>query len=280
VVQSARRVVRERLPEKWHAITKEMAKFGTIGLINLVVNFAVFNLLWLTVLRNGELKAKAIAAAVAITSAYFMNRHWTYRDRPKSTLHREYALFFFVNIVGLIIEVLVVGVAKYGFGQTHIVVLNICTGFGILLGTIFRFWAYRTHVFKEELAPRRSVAGRRKGAGRVRPAARTGSARTASARSGAARTGSARTGAARNGGKARAASAQPRTPGQVRGKGGAAKGTAAKGTGAAARGSGGTGAAASNGHSPAPSGATGKPAQRKPAQRTAAGKPAQTARRG
>ena len=136
------------LPERWHGLTKELAKFGTIGLINLVVNFAVFNFLWLTVLRSGEVKAKAIATIVATTCAYFMNRHWTYRDRPKSTIRREYSLFFFFNLVGLLIEVTVVGVAKYGFHQTHIVVLNLCTALGIVMGTIFRFWAYRTHVFR------------------------------------------------------------------------------------------------------------------------------------
>jgi putative flippase GtrA len=136
------------LPKRWHGLTKELAKFGTIGVINLFVNFAVFNLLWLTVLRSGEVKAKAIATIVATTCAYFMNRHWTYRDRPKSTIRREYSLFFFFNAVGLLIEVTVVGAAKYGFGLTHIVVLNLAGALGILLGTIFRFWAYRTHVFR------------------------------------------------------------------------------------------------------------------------------------
>ena len=147
-VTTAKSLLLRRVPERFHAITDELAKFGTIGLINLVVNFAVFNLLWLTVLRSGEVKAKAVATIVATTCAYFLNRHWTYRDRPKSTLRREYTLFFLFNIVGLVIEVTVVGVAKYGFHQTHIAVLNLCTAVGIALGTIFRFWAYRTHVFK------------------------------------------------------------------------------------------------------------------------------------
>jgi putative flippase GtrA len=136
------------VPARWHGITKELAKFGTIGVVNLVINFAVFNFLWLTVLRSGEVKAKAAATIVATTCAYFMNRHWTYRDRPKSTIRREYSLFFFFNAVGLLIEVTVVAAAKYGFGLTHIVVLNLCGALGILLGTVFRFWAYRTHVFR------------------------------------------------------------------------------------------------------------------------------------
>jgi putative flippase GtrA len=141
-----------RVPERFHAITDELAKFGTIGIINLGVNFAVFNLLWLTVARSGEVKAKAVATMVATTCAYFLNRHWTYRDRPKSTLRREYSLFIFFNIVGFFIEVSAVAIAKYGFNQTHIVVLNIATAIGVAIGTVFRFWAYRTHVFKKEPA--------------------------------------------------------------------------------------------------------------------------------
>ncbi len=135
---------------RWRGLIHELAKFGTIGVINLVINFAVFNLLILTVLADGQLKAKAAATVVATTCAYFMNRHWTYRDRPKSTLRREYSLFFFFNLVGLVIEVAVVGLAKYGFSITHLLALNVFTAVGIGLGTIFRFWAYRTHVFKLE----------------------------------------------------------------------------------------------------------------------------------
>jgi putative flippase GtrA len=138
------------LPARIRGISHEVAKFGVIGVINVVVNLAVFNLLLRTVLDNGEVKAKAIATVVATTCAYFMNRHWTYRDRPKSTLRREYTLFLFFNAVGLVIEVAVVWIAKYGLGQTSDLVFNICTGIGIVLGTVFRFWAYRNHVFKLE----------------------------------------------------------------------------------------------------------------------------------
>jgi putative flippase GtrA len=136
------------VPTRFHAITDEMAKFGTIGLINLGVNFAVFNAL-LVGGGDSQVKSKAVATVVATTCAYFLNRHWTYRHRPKSTLRREYSLFFLFNAVGLVIETGIVAFAKYGFDQTSIVVLNLCTFVGIGIGTVFRFWAYRTHVFKE-----------------------------------------------------------------------------------------------------------------------------------
>jgi putative flippase GtrA len=137
-----------RLPERFHAITDEVAKFGTVGLINVGVNFAVFNAL-LGLLSDSEVKAKALATLVAATSAYFLNRYWTYRHRPKTSLRREYALFFFFNAVGLVIETSIVAVAKYGFNETNLVLLNVCAFLGIGLGTVFRFWAYRTHVFKD-----------------------------------------------------------------------------------------------------------------------------------
>ncbi len=145
----AKQVLLRWVPDRFHAITDELAKFGTIGLINLGVNIAVFNLLLLLPLMQGsEVKSKAVATVVATTSAYFLNRHWTYRHRPKSTLRREYSLFFFFNAVGLVMETGFVALAKYGLDLTNLVWLNVFSIVGIAVGTVFRFWAYRTHVFK------------------------------------------------------------------------------------------------------------------------------------
>jgi putative flippase GtrA len=141
-----------RLPERFQGLAKEIAKFGSVGVINIAVNFAVFNLLVVTVMRHGELKANVVATVVATTGAYFMNRHWTYRDRPKATLRREYTLFFVFNLIGLTIELGVLALAKYGFGITHLGVLNAVKLVGVAIGTVFRFWTYRTYVFKLEYA--------------------------------------------------------------------------------------------------------------------------------
>ncbi len=150
----------EIVPARFHGITRELAKFGTIGVVNVVVNIGVANILVHTLFQGGEVKAKAAAAVVATTSAYFMNRHWTYRDRPKSTLRREYSLFFFFNMIGLLVESGSVAFTKYVLHQTGGLAFNIASGFGIALGTLFRFWAYRTHVFKlgSDEEPATSVA--------------------------------------------------------------------------------------------------------------------------
>ncbi len=136
------------LPERFHGLTREIAKFGTIGIVNVVVNLAVANVLVHTVFKGGEVKANTVAVIVSATSAYLMNRHWTYRDRPKSTLRREYSLFFFFNLIGLVIQDGTVAITKYWLHQSGPLAFNIATGVGIGLGTLFRFWSYRTHVFK------------------------------------------------------------------------------------------------------------------------------------
>lgn len=136
------------LPERWQKFIHEALKFGIVGGINTVINYAVFNALALTVFVNGQLKATVIATIVATITSYLMNRHWTYRDRPKSALRREYVLFFLFNGAGLLIELGAVAAAKYGLGVHGLLALNVAKTVGVLLATLFRFWSYRTFVFQ------------------------------------------------------------------------------------------------------------------------------------
>ncbi|MEV6690101.1 GtrA family protein [Micromonospora sp. NPDC051196] len=136
------------LPERWQKFIHEALKFGLVGGINTVINYAVFNALALTVFVDGQLKATVVATVVATITSYLMNRHWTYRDRPKSAMQREYALFFLFNGVGLLIELGVLAAAKYGLGMTSLLALNVAKTGGVVLATLFRFWSYRTFVFQ------------------------------------------------------------------------------------------------------------------------------------
>jgi len=136
------------LPQRLRTLAPEAVKFAVIGGLNVLVNAIVFNmLLLLAVFHNGELKAKVVATAVAIVSSYFMNRHWTYKDRDKSAAHREFVLFVGFNLAGLLIELTVMGVTKYWLGLTSWLAINAAFFIGLALGTIFRFFTYRRYVF-------------------------------------------------------------------------------------------------------------------------------------
>lgn len=141
------------LPDRWQKFIHEALKFGVVGGANTVINYVVFNALALTIFVNGQLKATVVATIVATITSYLMNRHWTYKDRPKAALRREYTLFFLFNATGLAIELGVMAVAKYGLGLNGLIAINIAKTVGVLLGTAFRFWSYRSFVFRPAPAP-------------------------------------------------------------------------------------------------------------------------------
>jgi putative flippase GtrA len=137
-------------------LTHEIAKFGAVGALGTVVNFGVSNLLWhLTSLQ--AVRANVIATVVAIGVNYLGFRYFTYRDRDKSARTKELTLFLAFSVVGLVIENGVLYTAIYGFGWDSSLQRNIFKVVGIGLGTLFRFWSYRTWVFRA-LPAREAVA--------------------------------------------------------------------------------------------------------------------------
>ena len=133
-------------------LAHELMKFGAVGLLGYVVDVGVFNLVRYAggegPLYDKPLTAKALSVTVATLVTYLGNRHWTWRDRGRHGFHREYALFFLLNGVGLLIAVGCLFVSHYLLGLTSPLADNISANvIGLGLGTLFRFWAYRTFVF-------------------------------------------------------------------------------------------------------------------------------------
>ncbi|MFV8186829.1 MULTISPECIES: GtrA family protein [unclassified Streptomyces] len=128
-------------------LVHEIAKFGAVGALGTVVNFGVSNMLWhLTSLQ--AVRANVIATVVAICVNYVGFRYFTYRDRDKSARTKELTLFLAFSAVGLVIENGVLYAAIYGFGWDSSLQRNIFKVVGIGLGTLFRFWSYRSWVFR------------------------------------------------------------------------------------------------------------------------------------
>lgn len=134
------------LPERFQRLAREVVTYGVVAIINTAIDFALFNGL----IALGALKANTISTVVATTTSFLMNRHWVYRDRPRKALHHEYALFFGVNLVGLVIQEVVLALASLGVHDMadHRLQLNLYKCLGVAVAMIFRFWAYRTLVFR------------------------------------------------------------------------------------------------------------------------------------
>ncbi len=81
-------------------------KFGVVGVSGSVIDFGV------TALCKGifglpGLLANAIGFTLAATSNYFLNRVWTWKSTSKE-VGIEYAKFFFVSLLGLGLNTLIV----------------------------------------------------------------------------------------------------------------------------------------------------------------------------
>jgi putative flippase GtrA len=128
--------------------------FGTIGAFNTLVDIALLNLL----LFIGPIKAKAVATAVTTTVSYLMNRRWTFTSRQPTEVHREYTLFFGLNLIGMFIQLIPLSFTKFVLhyseraGSSDRLAFNIANLVGICVATVFRYWSYRTFVFKPPAA--------------------------------------------------------------------------------------------------------------------------------
>jgi putative flippase GtrA len=139
---------------RWRHLVHELAKFGIVGAFNTVLDFGLFNLLYVG-LGWPAVGANSASVAVAATSSFFMNRHWTFRHRARTALRREYTVFFLLNGVGLLIASGCILFVERVLDQTGPLWLNIAKVAGLLLGMVFRFTTYRRFVF---LSPERAAA--------------------------------------------------------------------------------------------------------------------------
>ncbi|MFE3516874.1 GtrA family protein [Streptomyces sp. NPDC059166] len=136
-------------------LAREVAKFGAVGALGLVVNMAVSNLIWRTT-DIPVVRAGLMGTVVAILFNYVGFRYWTYRDRDKTGRTRELMLFLLFSAAGAVIETGVLYLATYGFGWNSPVQSNLFKILGIGIATLFRFWSYRTWVFRA-LPPEEAV---------------------------------------------------------------------------------------------------------------------------
>jgi putative flippase GtrA len=104
-------------------------------------------------LYDKPLTAKVISVLAATTFAYFGNRHWTFKDRSRSSFRRQYTLFFVFNAVGMVISLSCLWVSHYLLGFESALADNISANVvGLVLGTVFRFWGYHNWVFPNDVS--------------------------------------------------------------------------------------------------------------------------------
>lgn len=126
----------------------QLVSFGFIGGLAFIVDLTVYNVVRATILEDSPIWSKVVSVTVATAVAWLGNRYLTFRRERSSQPLREGVLFALVNVVGLLIAAACLFVSHYVLGFTSQLADNISgNGVGLVLGTVFRFAAYRWLVF-------------------------------------------------------------------------------------------------------------------------------------
>lgn len=136
------------LIDRLRPMVAELLKFVVVGGFCFVLDLGLFNLLHFG-FGLGPLTSKTISTVVATAVSYVGNRLWSFAHRVSDSgaQRRDLTVYAAINVVGLVITLVPVGVTHYLLGLTGQVALNVAAVIGTAFATVFRFLAYRRWVF-------------------------------------------------------------------------------------------------------------------------------------
>ncbi len=130
----------------YRTFIRELLSFGFVGCVGTLIMIFGANLMraWL---GGSPVTSVVVPTVVSTLSSYLLNRFWTFRHRDSDGSGREVAIFFALNGVGLLIQVLCTGFTYYTLGLHGGVAYNLGLLAGVGLGSAFRYWSYKNWVF-------------------------------------------------------------------------------------------------------------------------------------
>ncbi|MBB5071786.1 putative flippase GtrA [Saccharopolyspora gloriosae] len=141
---------------------RELVKFAIVGASTFFIDSAIFYALKLTILVPKPVTAKVIAVLVATIVSYVLNREWSFRTRGGRERHHEAALYFLFSGIGVALYAAPLWFSRYALHlQTpytsrfveEIADFTAAQVVGLILGMVFRWWAFRRWVFPADEDP-------------------------------------------------------------------------------------------------------------------------------
>ena len=131
---------------------RQIFRFAVVGALGFVADVGTFNLLRFAggegPLYNYPLSAKVVSGIIATIVAWLGNRYWTFSHARREKAYHEFLLFALVAGLGTVIAMTCLWISHYLIGLTSPLADNISANvIGLGLAVVFRFWAYRKHVF-------------------------------------------------------------------------------------------------------------------------------------
>jgi putative flippase GtrA len=130
----------------YRAFLNELLSFGFVGVVGTLIMIFGANLMraWL---GGSPVTSVVVPTVVSTVASYLLNRFWVFRHRDSDGSGREVAVFFALNGVGLLIQVVCTGFTYYTLGLHGGVAYNGGLLAGVAFGAAFRYWSYKKWVF-------------------------------------------------------------------------------------------------------------------------------------
>lgn len=132
----------DKAPVRTHR--KEVGGFLIVGILAVVLDFALFNGLMLA--GWPVWAANALALFLSMTFAFVGNYKWTFAHREIKSLVHAYSAFAGINLVAVIFIEAVVVLAEV-LWEPGALWLNVFKAVATAIATVARFFAYKKWVF-------------------------------------------------------------------------------------------------------------------------------------
>lgn len=124
-----------------------LLRFLFIGFLGTILNIIIFYIVADYLYMDANI-ASIIAFCIAVTQNYILNHLWSFKKIVNYDLNlKSYFKYVYVNIFGLIANLIVLNLILMEFHPSLKVIAQLC---GIIVGTMFNYILSRVYVFKKE----------------------------------------------------------------------------------------------------------------------------------
>lgn len=140
-------------------LAQQFGKFFLVGIMNTLIDLIVLNISTLSsgiTEGSGYAIQKGFSFIAAVTFSYFVNKNWTFQDKSTENSGRKFSQFFFISIIGMIINVSAATAAityikpllnlTFLSDQLWVSIGALC---GTAIGLLWNFLGYKLWVFKK-----------------------------------------------------------------------------------------------------------------------------------
>ena len=125
----------------------QIVRFGVVGALNTVVDFAILNLLY-HVVGWPLLVSNTISVSVAIVNSFLWNRYWTFSARRSGGWHQQALAFLLVSLTGLLINDAGIWILNTTWGGTSVLDINLQKAGASIISLVWNFVGYRLLAFR------------------------------------------------------------------------------------------------------------------------------------